>query len=776
MNFIDSLLNHMSSTFNQESVLPRQAEISMDETFKWRALKNNQFASRSKNRRLSKHKSNSACNISNNIKVVESYTSTSVILEDNVIEIQIANDISNVEIQEALAISIASPDKPENITGMNQENKTSSNENENTTLYANEEKSLESYEENETVSAKQFDKDLPDTNSSPTVFVCTSLKSSQENLDCSENIQQHQISQYEKQVDQLVNNHENQVDTLNISKKHLPIRRSKRLNNQSDRELEQKIVEQTQQPETKNLEKSLTPVKSLQLLSSEGVDDCGFNNPFDSDIKMKNSSVNTPKSQHCDTRKDKPVNKSMKMTRSRYAQNTRARTRNKPKAIIDNNSQHISVRNGKNRNLHTSIVKSVSINTNWKTTRQCNRTAKHYRKSQERARKIKSLKKYYARSSQRVSKDGSDGILASAIARREKNDAVGFQGRLSRPIKLSAKILANEDLKNEFELRKIARSNTFSDIKENAMPAEANSSDNLEKSKHLHQHRLPLEPPDDCSNKNSKKYQSAQDCLGGGGESDQTSGKNKLSEDESSFCQTQKMLDLKEKHFLMLGLRRRDSRDVALEVSQEHESKATESCHKTNSKSTFAQDSVILDKTEHAETASSAKIISKQDELTMLPVVRHQKKYVCHCQQRSKFFIAKTQSNGLCTAIDDIDGYYVGCRKKLHGDLQNLLRPGCKVSYQLLCHMHRRRLRCHDCCPACGIFCTQGDFVICSRRHLFHRSCSNRYTTIENKNSNIMHLKCPHCGIQNPDNCSNVQLRCYIAPSLFRVEDNAKVN
>uniref|UniRef100_A0A182JHQ4 Histone-lysine N-methyltransferase n=1 Tax=Anopheles atroparvus TaxID=41427 RepID=A0A182JHQ4_ANOAO len=48
----------------------------------------------------------------------------------------------------------------------------------------------------------------------------------------------------------------------------------------------------------------------------------------------------------------------------------------------------------------------------------------------------------------RVSRDGSDGILASALARRDKVDP---QGRLSRPIKLSAKMLANEELRHGFE-------------------------------------------------------------------------------------------------------------------------------------------------------------------------------------------------------------------------------------------------------------------------------------------------------------------------------------
>ncbi|XP_058169246.1 mediator of DNA damage checkpoint protein 1 [Anopheles ziemanni] len=48
MDFIGNLLNQMSSAFNQETAIPKKEEISMDETLKWRALKNNQFASRTR--------------------------------------------------------------------------------------------------------------------------------------------------------------------------------------------------------------------------------------------------------------------------------------------------------------------------------------------------------------------------------------------------------------------------------------------------------------------------------------------------------------------------------------------------------------------------------------------------------------------------------------------------------------------------------------------------------------------------------------------------------
>uniref|UniRef100_A0A8D8J8Z5 (northern house mosquito) hypothetical protein n=1 Tax=Culex pipiens TaxID=7175 RepID=A0A8D8J8Z5_CULPI len=97
MDFIENLLSHMSSTFNRESILPKQEEIAEDETFKWRALKNNQFASRSKNSQP-KH---SNINISS-APFAEDISASNTNFERSEVVIEIANGISNAEIKEAL--------------------------------------------------------------------------------------------------------------------------------------------------------------------------------------------------------------------------------------------------------------------------------------------------------------------------------------------------------------------------------------------------------------------------------------------------------------------------------------------------------------------------------------------------------------------------------------------------------------------------------------------------------------------------------------------------
>lgn len=90
MDYIENLLGHMSSNFNRGIILPKVVEIGDDETFKWRALKNNQFAKRPKNTRTRCTKRN----MSSVIEVQHKY-------ENNIV-IEIENDISKAEIQEVL--------------------------------------------------------------------------------------------------------------------------------------------------------------------------------------------------------------------------------------------------------------------------------------------------------------------------------------------------------------------------------------------------------------------------------------------------------------------------------------------------------------------------------------------------------------------------------------------------------------------------------------------------------------------------------------------------
>lgn len=60
-----------------------------------------------------------------------------------------------------------------------------------------------------------------------------------------------------------------------------------------------------------------------------------------------------------------------------------------------------------------------------------------------------------------------------------------------------------------------------------------------------------------------------------------------------------------------------------------------------------------------------------------------------------------------CTAIDSIEEKLVGCSRIADVKTIPLLRPSKRVPYQILCSLHKNRLMLHNCCPTCGIFCTQ---------------------------------------------------------------------
>lgn len=60
-----------------------------------------------------------------------------------------------------------------------------------------------------------------------------------------------------------------------------------------------------------------------------------------------------------------------------------------------------------------------------------------------------------------------------------------------------------------------------------------------------------------------------------------------------------------------------------------------------------------------------------------------------------------------CSAVDSIDDRLVGCSREVNTDISPLLRPSQRIPYMSLCELHKNRLIRHNCCPTCGIFCTQ---------------------------------------------------------------------
>ncbi|XP_011879624.1 PREDICTED: histone-lysine N-methyltransferase EHMT1 isoform X2 [Vollenhovia emeryi] len=112
---------------------------------------------------------------------------------------------------------------------------------------------------------------------------------------------------------------------------------------------------------------------------------------------------------------------------------------------------------------------------------------------------------------------------------------------------------------------------------------------------------------------------------------------------------------------------------------------------------------------------------------------------VCLCQVRSQLYVTITGSGGplYCTAIDSIDNRVVGCCNEVDANDVAMRRPSPRVPFIILCRMHKERLLRHNCCPSCGMFCSQGRFVQCTNGHQYHRECE----IYPNKKG-----VCPHCG------------------------------
>lgn len=143
---------------------------------------------------------------------------------------------------------------------------------------------------------------------------------------------------------------------------------------------------------------------------------------------------------------------------------------------------------------------------------------------------------------------------------------------------------------------------------------------------------------------------------------------------------------------------------------------------------------------------------------------------ICHCNKVSKFYTRKTDET-YCSAVDQIEDQKVGCGNEVEGELLNLLRPSVRVSYMLLCESHKKRLLSHNCCASCGVFLTQGHFMLCAKNHFFHRDCATKFilnAPFDPQNPEYtcptLVLKCPHCGIDAPEHETIVTMRCGSVP------------
>lgn len=85
---------------------------------------------------------------------------------------------------------------------------------------------------------------------------------------------------------------------------------------------------------------------------------------------------------------------------------------------------------------------------------------------------------------------------------------------------------------------------------------------------------------------------------------------------------------------------------------------------------------------------------------------------LCCCQTKSQLFVSTRGQNGVagemyCQAMDTLDDRLVGCCNVVTTQDTRLSRPSHRVPYLILCDVHMQRLLRHNCCPGCGMFCTQ---------------------------------------------------------------------
>ncbi|KAK0089007.1 hypothetical protein PV325_009758 [Microctonus aethiopoides] len=130
---------------------------------------------------------------------------------------------------------------------------------------------------------------------------------------------------------------------------------------------------------------------------------------------------------------------------------------------------------------------------------------------------------------------------------------------------------------------------------------------------------------------------------------------------------------------------------------------------------------------------------ASKPESTAIFSENYEKSMVCLCQIRSQLYVTITGSGGplFCTAIDSIDNRMIGCCNEVDTSDVAMRRPSTRVPFIILCRSHKERLLRHNCCPSCGLFCTQGKFCQCTNGHQFHRDCE----ILVNKKP-----VCPHCG------------------------------
>lgn len=232
--------------------------------------------------------------------------------------------------------------------------------------------------------------------------------------------------------------------------------------------------------------------------------------------------------------------------------------------------------------------------------------------------------------------------------------------------------------------------------------------------------------------------------------------------------QQRRLSKMKEQHFHKLGLRktsRSDKQSDSGDDSDENDEfrppqkisvdkSGVQLRHRSAaSKSRAVPNSTLMRQKVLSNPPSRAEIAIKQ------AVDGSSPRIICLCNQMSEFFSHKsTSSSQNCSAVDQIGQEKIGCCNDIIDEQLNLQRPSARVSFMVLCTSHKNRFYSHHCCPICGVFCTEGRFLLCKRNHLFHRSCVQRCLSKETIKGQV--CQCPHCGVEVPGPEVNLYMKC----------------
>ncbi|CAB3221562.1 unnamed protein product [Arctia plantaginis] len=419
------------------------------------------------------------------------------------------------------------------------------------------------------------------------------------------------------------------------------------------------------------------------------------------------------------------------------------------------------------------------------------------------------------RSTRRRSKD-SDNVLANAIARKEKSyETQQAPQRLSRRIKPTAKILANEELRIGLESQNNARLGIQTDkspeegvrTRRSARPVvaekktppvmddevveiattddDSQSQNTVMKLKHLCELGLKARSPEEAEesgNENRDEEVEEEEDI----ETEEIDEDDEIDDDpnvisklletdEDSDEDFQCSIEVKKKRprprrstrlNSSFGMNDSDGSSPALEEDLKRrrstkraakprpgalydQGTCETSSYRPKRRRTRLEDEEDHSDLEMEETSNPAG--GDEGSEAACPVDESAVIATCYCETPSNVYAAPEELTEpvFCQAVEMVDGVRVGCSHsarvlgKAEGEgLGAMLRAGPRAPYFLACTLHAAQLARHMCCPACGLFCTQGTFYQCSSGHLFHLDCGLPYNDVKTNRPG-----CPHCGV-----------------------------